>query len=1193
MTLGAKIKIRFAASAIMAVALLLWMTDRVDASAVAGKAPRTVSEPATEPAPIALAPAPQLGPPPVPQPQPEVAPASAPIAITPPVVPAAVPPAAAIVAPAPMPVAAENPPAAVGQLLIKTGNHGTFARVAFECPQMTDYHIVAAGDILHVTLNTKAAAKIASEKTQQIKKITAAPQGDSLLKVDITTVAGASFKEFRFQNRIILDIYSAVPIKKAAVVKPQVKPAPPVKAAVKDVAPKKLPATAPPEQKAAEQKPAEQKAVEKKLVSTMPIPIVPQKAVAPEKVAAVPVAPVDTSPVLSDPEAIAAARLPGKPEAALPVWNLPITKPDGGVQVEQKTQAAPPAPPVQPGDEDRTATVTMSSLVPMRLAVFERFSTLWIVTDATGADATLPSVSGKMADFIAPAKILRFKQGTAYSYALPQKFFLNVTKQRLSWQVELLPNAPPPAEAFLSAELRVQFDRKTKEAMLVSYMKGAGNPLSFDDPEVGDRLYVVPTSKPHQAVQEDRHMTDIEIIPAATGLVIRPLKDGVNVQHIMLTDEVAAPPKEKIDEKSSGKTGEKPPEKDNKDKAAATDAQPQDMHPQGENVVVITAPFGLSVTPGGGAITPISAPDDVAQDDSNRLFDFPNWRHGGVEKLSENRQKLQAKIAAAETPEERAGGLMDLAKLYFANNFGQETLGILDLVLIENPEMEKNPDFIALRGAASAMSGHYKDALQDLSMPAIQQHPEVNLWIGFAAAASEQWHMADRSFPKSNRLLLQYPDNVAIPFTIYMAESALHLGHTDTANQLLNSINRSADSLDPQYKAAVDYLRGIAFSQMGQPEKAIALWQPVADGLDRLYHAKASLSLTRLLLQQKKITNKEAIDRVDSLRFAWRGDGLEVNILHTLGALKAQDGQILSGLEDMKRAADLADSLNDDSAPVRDDMKHIFTDLFLSDTSGSKVKPLEMVSVYNEFSTLIPPGPEAATAALNFADSLIRMDLLGKAAEIMEEQLKSGNLPEDKSAALGVKMTAVYLLDSKPKLALAALQETDRPDLSPRIHEERLLLKARAESQLGLTSEAITVLSTLNSKNAQRLKADVLWRAQKWDEAATATEALLPDLTNPLAKPPVKPLSDEEASYVVNAAVAWKLAGNMDKLKEIKTKYDSAMAATKLASTFDVVTRDGGSSALGDRETMLRIAGEVDMFKGFLENYKAGLGSGS
>ena len=1154
---GVKIKIRFCVSVVMTAWLLLWSADQAGANAVAGKGMQVAPAPVEEspppvspppaivapsaPAPISLAPT-SLAPPASP-------PLSAPVAMTPAVVAPAAPPVV-ISSPAP----AEKP-AAAGQLLIKTGNHGGFTRVAFECPAMTNYHIVQADDVLHVTLDTKAVAKVTLGKTPQVKKVTASQEGDSLLVNITTTVPGASYKDFRFQNRIILDIYPAATKKAAA----PAKSAAPVKEATKEIAPEK-PAAPNPEQK--------QTAVA--ATPTAPIAITPQKKPLAEKATAAPVLPVDTAPVLSDPEAIASAQVGSKP-APLPTWNLSITKPDGGAPPQPKVPEAMAAPPVPAGD-DRTVILTLSSLAPMRIAVFQRFGTLWIVTDATGADASPPTISGRISDLIAPAKVMRFKQGTAYSYALPQKFYIDVTRQNLSWQVVLRVTQPPPADDFLSSELSVKYDPKTNAAMLVSYMKGAGDPLSFDDPEVGDKLFVVPTIQQHTAVQEERHTADLEILPAAAGMVIRPLKDGVSVRHIMMTATPAAA--EQKDAKN------KAPEK-----AEAQNTVPPEILPVDGDAVVITAPSGLAVTPAGGSIARISGPEETPDENSSRLFDFPNWQRGGPEKLLENRQKLQEKAAAAQTPDERIGALMDLAKLYFSNNFGQETLGILDMVLVENPEMEKNQDFIALRGAASAMSGHYKEALQDLSLPAIQQHPEVNLWVGYAAAATEQWHMADRSFPKSNNLLMEYPDSIAIPFTLYMAESALHLGHTDQANELLDSINKSSSAFDPHNKAALDYLRGVAYSQAGESEKAITLWQPVAAGLDRLYHTKASLSLTRLLLQEKKITLKDAIDRVDSLRFAWRGDGLEVSILHTLGALKVQDGQILSGLEDMKHAADLADSMNDDSTPIRDDMKHIFTDLFQSD-AGSRVKPLEVVSVYNEFNTLIPPGPEAASAALNFTDSLIRMDLLDKAADVMEDLVKKGALPPDKAPVLSAKLAAVYLLDSKPKQALAALQETEGSTFTPRIHEERLLLKARAQSQLGLTSDAIATLSTLNSKTAQRLKADVLWRAQKWTDAAAATEALMPaDAT--------KPLSDEDASYVMNAAVAWKLAGNADKLKEIKAKYGAVMTKTKLAPTFDVVTRDGGSSALADRETMLRIASEVDMFKGFLENYKAGLGSGS
>ena len=70
-------------------------------------------------------------------------------------------------------------------------------------------------------------------------------------------------------------------------------------------------------------------------------------------------------------------------------------------------------------------------------------------------------------------------------------------------------------------------------------------------------------------------------------------------------------------------------------------------------------------------------------------------------------------------------------------------------------------------------------------------------------------------------------------------------------------------------------------------------------------------------------------------------------------------------------------------------------------------------------------------------------------------------------------------------------------------------------------------------------------------------------------------------------AIAWKLADNSQKLKAIKDKYTFTMSTTDFGYSFSVVTRDGGMSDLADRETTLKIAGEVDIFKSFLENYKS------
>jgi tetratricopeptide (TPR) repeat protein len=733
-----------------------------------------------------------------------------------------------------------------------------------------------------------------------------------------------------------------------------------------------------------------------------------------------------------------------------------------------------------------------------------------------------------MAAFITPPKVLRFDGGTAYRYTFPKKFYPHVEKESLTWTISLRsePYAPPPP-----ADLKVEFDPTSHKAKMIIPFKDAGKTIALEDPDIGDTLYVVPTNRTGQAVQNMPRLTDIALVPAIMGLVVRPLKDGLQANLV-------------------------------------------------KDSVVITSADGLTVTPAGvGSPVLIGEADAASDNDNNRLFDFPNWRQGGVRNLLENRRAIQDKIVEAKTPDERASLLMKMAILYFANNFGQEALGFLSLVQKENPEMEKSPDYIAIRGAANAMSGHFKEALQDFSYPPIQNLPEINLWTGYAAAATEQWHMANRSFPSSNRLLLQYPDNIAIPFTIYMAESALRLGHADTAKKLLDTINMSSEALNPQYLAAIGYLRGESLSQAGKLDQAIEAWQPVVKGLDRLYHTKASLTLTRLLLQQKKITLKDAIERIDSLRFAWRGDGLEVETLRMLGELKVQDGQYLSGLHDMKDAADLSDNILDDSMPIRDEMKSVFADLFVNG-QASKVSPLEAVAVYGEFNNLLPAGPAGVTASLGFAEYLIRMDLLDKAEDLIEAQIKIG-LPEAKVSETGEKLAAVYLLDKHPQQALDALQKTERAPVS----EERSLLKARAQSELNQTDAALATLAPMTSKNATRLKADVLWRAQKWDQAAVTIESLLPAAGTAL--------DPESASLVINAAVAWKLAGNTVKLQEIKTKYDTTMAATKLASTFDVVTRDGGASDLADHASMLKIAGEVDMFKGFLDSYKAAAGKGS
>jgi tetratricopeptide (TPR) repeat protein len=799
-------------------------------------------------------------------------------------------------------------------------------------------------------------------------------------------------------------------------------------------------------------------------------------------------------------------------------------------------KAAPVAPvtaEIVPAVEDEEANATkivLSTVSLTRIAVFQRFSMLWILADGQVSNAFAPIISGPLSGFLGKPKIFKFGEGRAWRYPMPEGSFVNVQKKGLTWSILLLPKQPKKDP---SVTVNVDIDHTSRKAKLMTQLPGAGDVITFEDPSAGDTLYVVATDQENARVSVTRHFSDVDILAADMGMVVRPLKDSVRANKL-------------------------------------------------GDYLLITSPQGILATADVIAGVSSNELDDTKENhDEAPLFNFPEWRGGGIKNLYKDKREMMQKISEAKTPEERESRLMELAWLYFANNLGPETLGALGIIEAENEDVSNTPDFIALKGAANALTGHYQDALQYLSNPLIQQHPEVNLWIGYAAAATEQWHKANQAFPKSNRLLIKYPDNIAIPFTLYMAESALRLGHTDTASALLASVSTTSQDFSLQYQSAIGYLKGEAFRQQGDSDGAIREWQPVAQGIDRLYHTKASLALANLLLEQKKISLKEAIDKIDSLRFAWRGDGLEVQILYNLGELKVKNGQYLSGLEDMKFAITLSDTLMDDATPIRDSMSRTFSDLYIGG-AAEKIPPLEAISVYNEFTELMPPGQESAAANVHFADYLIRMDLLSKAEKILDTNLKSGNIPDDKIAALGTKLAAIYLLDSKPDAAIATLDGSVRGGTGDK--EERTLLRARAQSMLRQPDEAIHTLSESTSADARKLRVDILWHAQKWEEAATALEALAPASS---AK-----LDTDEAQIVLNMAVATKLAGDIKKLEEIKTRYTSTMAITPLASTFGVVTRETGVSALSDRDTILKMAGEVDMFKGFLANYKANVGKG-
>lgn len=965
-------------------------------------------------------------------------------------------------------------PSLADNISVRLGEHKDYTRIVFDFERLTGYSVDSSNGKITATFETTDRLSApAADGIDLLSNLKTAKPDSKTATLTAAIPQGASVKHYRLMRKIVVDIY---PPSKTATT-----PAAPVKPAAPPSAAKPAPKPAP-----AEAKPAP-------AATTEPLP--------------------QTAPTAVKPEDAEKTAQVAQLQNALQQMTA--------VTVEAVIVDNPPTGP-DPLTEQPPTHITLTSLAPVRTAVFTRGNHLWIVTDSRTGSVGTPKPDGPLSGIIGTPRTVVFDGGTAYRYHMPDQTFVKVEKNNLTWQVSI---TAVPLQAPSRHVVRVEYDPASKQTKLIAPLEGTSKLMSFIDPEAGNKIYVVTAHDPEARIDQARHFSDVNILPANVGMIIEPLADDIRVTRI-------------------------------------------------EDYVIISAPDGMLATADAGPA--MVTEKSGAFDTQPRLFDFPNWRQGGLPLLSQNRRNLEQLIAEAPNETVRNELLMNLALLYFANNFGPETIGVLRLLEQRDPGMAENPNFIALRGAASAMAGHFKDALQDLSTPALQQHPEVNLWIGYAAAATEQWRMADRSFPTDNGLLLQYPENISIPFTLYMAESALRLGRTDTADKLLSTLDPWSANMDSHHRAAIAYLKGEAARQEGRSGEAMRIWRPVADGLDRLYHAKASLALTNLELAEGMISPQEAIDRIDSLRFAWRGDGLEVQILHNLGLLKTKNKQYMDGLDDMHKAMRMADQLLEDTDVIRDSMRRVIEDIFI-DKKAESIAPLEAISIYTAYGDLMPTGEKGSVATLNFADFLIRMDLLEKAAELIDDQISRGAPPQEEMPKLGAKLAAVYLLDGKPQQALNALNRTERSTASAEMNEERILLRARSLSQLKRTDDAIATLANADSAAARQLKADVLWRAGRWDAAAKAIESMLPANADAL-----KP---ETADMVINAAVAYKLGGDRAGLRSLKTRFEAEMAKTSQRDIFGVVTRESSSTDLSDRETLLKIAGEVDMFKGFLKSY--------
>ncbi|MBP7251845.1 MAG: hypothetical protein KBA75_00005, partial [Alphaproteobacteria bacterium] len=329
-------------------------------------------------------------------------------------------------------------------------------------------------------------------------------------------------------------------------------------------------------------------------------------------------------------------------------------------------------------------------------------------------------------------------------------------------------------------------------------------------------------------------------------------------------------------------------------------------------------------------------------------------------------------------------------------------------------------------------------------------------------------------------------------------------------------------------------------------------------------------------LNKGKLTAAAAAQRLEGLRFAWRGDPLEWEILRRLGLYYFQAKKYRDGFVNLERARKLYPN-QPGNAVLAQKLSDMFHDLFATEV-GAAMTPLEALSLYQDYRYLVTDIAVARPIMRALTERLVAIDLLEQAAQLLQDLLLGADGEE--KGRLGARLAGINLLDRQPAKALTALDGSQGESYPADLQQERLLLRARALIEQGQGDAAKALLVAQNDVAGQMLLADLAWRAGQWGEAAVA-------LRGALGAPPAEgALPSDKAQIAVRAATAYALAADQNGLDNLSKEFGNAMLPTAQNALFTVLTEGQDTSSLREMATKIGQSNDNDMFQRFLERYR-------
>jgi hypothetical protein len=763
---------------------------------------------------------------------------------------------------------------------------------------------------------------------------------------------------------------------------------------------------------------------------------------------------------------------------------------------------------------------------PGGAAVWSRAGFLWLAFDVR-ANLNLDNVRQQAAQIIGVVEQIESPYATIVRMTIPEGIGLYTGRSETGdWRITMQQGIMQPVEKLGPS---IELDEQTRARLIVP-LEDVGPIIPIDDPEVGDTLRVTTTTQNGYGIEVALRYPEFEVLPSVQGVVVAPMNDSVQV-------------------------------------AGRDDGQ----------AVIVTAEDGLNISPEGARLL-ASATGVRAQTGDGReglIFELDDWRRGGLDQYNKTIRGLRRKIAESGD-EHRNKARLDLAQYYLANGLGPEADAVISAMEHDDPLIAQRLQFRALKAAVKFLNREYEEAERLLEDERLRKIPEMQLWRAVTLAARGRPNEGARDLLESVHILDYYPPELLSRLVPIATEQALIVGNPEAGMDMIEKM-LVTPGLSESKIMDIQYLKGIFEEEAGELEQAVATWDQVAEGENRKARAHAIFDRTELLMRLERLTVEDAIEQLQKLRFAWRGDAFEMALLKRIGELQIENKDFREGLNTLRQVAIFFPNMP--VATEATDMMHkTFENLYLGEEINN-ISAIKAVALYDEFRELTPAGDKGDELIRRLADRMVDVELFERAEELLEHQVDF-RLTGVEKARVGARLALVYLLDSKPEETIRIIDETEVPGVSDELATQRRHLRARALLDTDRGVEAISSLEGDYSRNAELLRIDHYRNTRDYMSAAETFQRLVGE--EPFDE---NGISDERGRYMLNWAVNLAMAGQERTLNMLKRRYGEVMAQSPYAEAFSLIT-SSPTQGLIDYRTLADRVDEVEEFQGFLATYR-------